>query len=315
MTDKPQVPAHATPSESLEAAAVAAYLEANPDFFVEHEELLPALRIPHQRGDTVSLVERQMKILRERNIEMRHRLSHLMTDQPQPSDLELPADALEAATVAAYLEAHPDFFNQRDELLLALRIPHQRGDTISLVERQLELLRGRNIEMRHRLSQLMDVARDNDRLFEKTRRLNLALMDATSLEELVMAVEDSLRQDFQVPFVSLVLFGDNPMPVGRWVNSADAQRALGGLLAEGKAVSGSLREHELDFLFGEEQRKQIGSTAVVALNHLGLHGVLAVGSRDPQHYKSSVGMLFLGHIAEVLGRVLPRFTSALRSVR
>lgn len=46
MTDKPQVPAHATPSESLEAAAVAAYLEANPDFFVEHEELLPALRIP-----------------------------------------------------------------------------------------------------------------------------------------------------------------------------------------------------------------------------------------------------------------------------
>ena len=31
---------------------------------------------------------------------------------------------------------------------------------------------------------------------------------------------DSLRQDFQVPFVSLVLFGDNPMPVGRWVSSA-----------------------------------------------------------------------------------------------
>jgi len=238
-----------------------------------------------------------------------------MTDQQQPCDLELPADALDAATVAAYLETHADFFNQRDELLLALRIPHQRGDTVSLVERQLELLRGRNIEMRHRLSQLMDVARDNDRLFEKTRRLNLALMDATSLEELVIAVEDSLRQDFQVPFVSLVLFGDNPMPVGRWVNGADAQRALGGLLAEGKAVSGSLREHELDFLFGEDQRKQIGSTAVVALNHLGLHGVLAVASRDPQHYKSTVGMLFLGHIAEVLGRVLPRFTSALRSVR
>ena len=140
-------------------------------------------------------------------------------------------------------------------------------------------------------------------------------MDATSLEELVIAVEDSLRQDFKVPFVSLVLFGDNPMPVGRWVNSADAQRALGGLLAEGKAVSGSLREHELDFLFGENQRKEIGSTAVVALNHLGLHGVLAVASRDPQHYKSSVGMLFLNHIAEVLGRMLPRFTHALRSVR
>ena len=238
-----------------------------------------------------------------------------MTDKTQPLELDASVDNSQADTVAAYLQAHPDFFNQRDELLLSLRIPHQRGDTISLVERQLELLRGRNIEMRHRLSQLMDVARDNDRLFEKTRRLNLALMDATSLEELVIAVEDSLRQDFQVPFVSLVLFGDNPMPVGRWVNSAEAQRALGGLLTEGKAVSGSLREHELDFLFGEEQRKQIGSTAVVALNHLGLHGVLAIASRDPQHYKSSVGSLFLGYVAEVLGRMLPRFTNALRSVR
>ena len=224
-----------------------------------------------------------------------------MTDQPQSADLDVQDQSPEAAAVAAYLQAHPDFFSQREELLLTQRIPHQRGDTVSLVERQLELLRGRNIEMRHRLSQLMDVARDNDRLFEKTRRLNLALMDATSLEELVIAVEDSLRQDFQVPFVSLVLFGDNPMPVGRWVNSADAQRALGGLLAEGKAVSGSLREHELDFLFGEAQRKQIGSTAVA--------------SRDPQHYKSSVGTLFLSYIAEVLGRVLPRFTNALRSVR
>ena len=238
-----------------------------------------------------------------------------MTDKTQPLELDEPGDNSQADTVAAYLQAHPDFFNQRDELLLSLRIPHQRGDTISLVERQLELLRGRNIEMRHRLSQLMDVARDNDRLFEKTRRLNLALMDATSLDELVIAVEDSLRQDFQVPFVSLVLFGDNPMPVGRWVNSAEAQRALGGLLTEGKAVSGSLREHELDFLFGEEQRKQIGSTAVVALNHLGLHGVLAIASRDPQHYKSSVGSLFLGYVAEVLARMLPRFTNALRSVR
>jgi uncharacterized protein YigA (DUF484 family) len=241
-----------------------------------------------------------------------------MTDKPQvparQSD-ESPSESLEAAAVAAYLEAHPDFFVEHEELLPALRIPHQRGDTVSLVERQMKLLRDRNIEMRHRLSQLMDVARDNDRLFDKTRRLILALMDAASLEDVVMSVEDSLRQDFQVPFVSLILFGDNAMPVGRWVTHAEAQVAIGGLLQEGKSVSGSLREHELDFLFGEEQRKQIGSTAVVALSHQGMHGVLAIASRDPQHYKSSVGTLFLSYIAEVMGRVLPRVNNSLRSVR
>ena len=241
-----------------------------------------------------------------------------MTDKPQVPALqpdESPSESLEAAAIAAYLEAHPDFFVAHEELLPSLRIPHKRWATISRVERQMTILRDRNIELRHRLSHLMDVARDNDRLFDKTRRLILALMDANSLEDVVISVEDSLRQDFQVPFVSLILLGDNPMPVGRWVTHADAQTAIGGLLSEDKSVSGSLREHELDFLFGEEQRKQIGSTAVVAISHQGIHGVLAIASRDPQHYKSSVGSLFLGYVAEVLGRMLPRFTNALRSVR
>ncbi|MBX8607822.1 DUF484 family protein [Pseudomonas cichorii] len=244
-----------------------------------------------------------------------------MTDQPPASTettSESPADSavpnLEAEAVIAFLLKQPDFFAEHDELLVSMRIPHQRGDTVSLVERQLKLLRERNIEMRHRLSQLMDVARDNDRLFEKTRRLNLAMMDATSLDELIIAVEDSLRQEFKVPFVSMVLFSDNPMPIGRWVSSADAQKAIGGLIGE-KTVCGALREHELTFLFGEEQSKDVGSTAIVTLNHLGLHGVLAIGSRDPQHYKSSVGTLFLSYIADVLSRLLPRFTHSLRSVR
>ncbi|MDF2489283.1 MAG: hypothetical protein K0S77_1905 [Pseudomonas sp.] len=236
-----------------------------------------------------------------------------MTDQNQATDTQ--ASDLDDEAVVRYLRANPTFFAEHDELLGELHIPHQRGDSVSLVERQLKLLRDRNIEMRHRLSQLMDVARDNDRLFDKTRRLILDLLDAGSLEEVVMAVEDSLRQEFKVPFVSLILFGENATPVGRWVNSAEAHQAIGGLLGSGKTVSGNLRDHELDFLFGADQRKEVGSSAVATLDYQGLHGVLAIGSRDPQHYKSSVGTLFLSYIAEVLGRVVPRFTQTLRSVR
>ena len=236
-----------------------------------------------------------------------------MSDRPKDSSTA-PHD-LDAEAVVAFLRARPTFFAEHDELLGTLHIPHQRGDSVSLVERQLKLLRDRNIEMRHRLSQLMDVARDNDRLFDKTRRLILDLLDASSLEEVVMAVEDSLRQEFKVPFVSLILFGENATPVGRWVSNAEAQQAIGALLGSGKTVSGNLREHELAFLFGEEQRKDVGSSAVATLEYQGLHGVLAIGSHDPQHYKSSVGTLFLSYIAEVLGRVVPRLTQTLRPVR
>ncbi|MBM7063274.1 DUF484 family protein [Pseudomonas sp. UL073] len=231
-----------------------------------------------------------------------------MTDQHQDQP------ELDAERVAAYLRQHPEFFVDHDELIPELRIPHQPGQAVSLVERQVKLLRERNIEMRHRLSQLMDVARDNDRLFDKTRRLVLGLLDAASLEEVVSTVEDSLRHEFQVPHVSLILFNETPLAVGRWVSSAEAHQTIGGLLAGGKTVCGVLRAPELEFLFGDEA-PQVGSAAVVSLSHQGLHGVLAIGSPDPQHYKSSLGTLFLGYIAEVLARVLPRFATPLRSVR
>lgn len=222
---------------------------------------------------------------------------------------------LDAEQVAAWLAAHPQFFVGRDELLEQLLIPHEAGHAVSLVERQLRLLRERNHELRVRLTQLMDIARDNDRLFERTRRLIVDLLEADSLEELVAAVEDSLRHDFQVPFVSLLLFSDNPPAVGHWVSQSEAQQKVGALLGGNKTVCGVLRAEELAFLFPSDAGSRIGSAAVAVLSHQGLHGVLALGSPDPQHYRSSLGTVFLGHVAEIVARILPRLVPPLRSVR
>lgn len=222
---------------------------------------------------------------------------------------------LDAEQVAAWLAAHPQFFTGRDELLAELHIPHEAGHAVSLVERQLRLLRERNHELRARLTQLMDIARDNDRLFARTRRLIIALLDAEDLEALVAAAEDSLRHDFQVPYVSLLLFSDTPPAVGRWVSPEQAQQAVGALLAGNKTVCGVLRPSELTFLFPAENIASIGSAAVAVLDHQGLYGVLALGSPDPQHYKSSLGTVFLGHVAEIIARLLPRLVPTLRAVR
>jgi len=46
---------------------VAAFLSANPDFFLDHQELLANLTLPHQSGEAVSLLERQVSVLRERS--------------------------------------------------------------------------------------------------------------------------------------------------------------------------------------------------------------------------------------------------------
>ena len=58
-------------SLELDADIVADYLSNNKDFFSRYPELLHFLDFPHESGSATSLVERQVAILRERNIDLR----------------------------------------------------------------------------------------------------------------------------------------------------------------------------------------------------------------------------------------------------
>lgn len=217
--------------------------------------------------------------------------------------------------VVAYLKSHPDFFIGQEDLLMQMRIPHTRGSSISLVERQMMVLRERNTDIHNRLAHLMNVARDNDRLFDKVRRLVLEVLDAQSLDELMGVVDDSLRHSFKVAFSGLIVFSDKQVSVGRSTSLKTAQQQIGGLLVGGKAFCGVLRPKQLEFLFGDEQAAQIKSAAVVALDYQGIQGVLAVGSSDQQHYSNTMDTLFLTYLADVLARVLAPMLASLHSVK
>src|SRR5690606_16852139 len=182
------------------------------------------------------------------------------------------------------------------------------GKAVSLVERQVSLLRERNIDMRRRLSKLLDNARDNDKLFGNTRDLVLRLLESRELNEVVNTLLQSFTKDFEIPHVSLLLFGEPANledPRARGCNLQEAKTALGRVLANNKIVCGNFPQEELDFIF-PEQGSQIGSAAVMPLVNDHCYGLLAVGNSDPDYYRSSMGTLFLSYIGEVLNRVLPR---------
>jgi uncharacterized protein len=65
-------------TEQLTALTVARFLQENPAFFAEHAELFAALSVPHP-SDTraISLGERQILILRDRQKELEQRLAIL----------------------------------------------------------------------------------------------------------------------------------------------------------------------------------------------------------------------------------------------
>ncbi|HEY9037250.1 MAG TPA: DUF484 family protein [Pseudomonadales bacterium] len=218
------------------------------------------------------------------------------------------APALSAEAVAEWLEQHPDFFATRNDLLCQMHLPHETGAAVSLVERQVGLLRDRNHELRSRTQKMMDAARTNDRLFENSRKLVLTLLEAQRLEDLLITVEESLARDFQAEYHQFILFDRASFPAignARSVNEADARQAIGALIDSGKPVCGVLRDNERDYLFGRDGAG-IQSAAIVPLKGVNTIGLLAIGSDDANRFQRQMGTLFLEYLADILGRLLPR---------
>jgi uncharacterized protein len=66
-----------SPSDGLEDK-IADYLIKHPDFLQRHPDTLAAIDIPHPTGDAISLIERQVRTLREQNNHYRSQLESLV---------------------------------------------------------------------------------------------------------------------------------------------------------------------------------------------------------------------------------------------
>ncbi len=213
--------------------------------------------------------------------------------------------------VREFLRDNPRFLDDNPDILESLSLPHNSGNAVSLVERQVGVMRDRNKEMRNRLDNMLATAHDNDLLFEKTKRLVLNLLEAKNLPAMVETIYDSLGKDFEIDFYSLTLLGDEkslPRTMARVASVEKANEQVSTLIGSNRAVCGVLREEEMTFLFGEKGL-QVGSVAAVPLRYNNLYGILAIGNADPNFYKSSMGTLFLSYIAEVVNRILPKHLS------
>src|ERR1700749_2630276 len=121
--------------------------------------------------------------------------------------IQTPQD--EEKTVVRYLQQKPEFFETRLQLFARLRLPHARGgSTISLVERQVEVLRERHAALEQKLADFVTVARANDAVAEKLHRFTRRLLRAQTRQSAIEQLEASLREDFDSFHSVLVLIGD-----------------------------------------------------------------------------------------------------------
>ena len=207
--------------------------------------------------------------------------------------------------VREYLKNHDDFLQRNPDMLDYLHISHASGSAISLVEKQVSVMRERNMDMRQRLKALTANARNNDMLYEQTRVLILKLLDADSTEALYGIFMSSMATDFRVDHASMILFGAHSSAEGwRMETRETVKTEIGSLFRGNKAVCGTLRKEELKFLF--PGGSEVGSAALMPLSNTEQLGLIAVGSADANYYNSKVGTIFLSHIADVIVKLLLR---------
>lgn len=224
-------------------------------------------------------------------------------------------EGLTDAGVADYLQSYPDFFERNSALLAKLRLPHLRdvGSTVSLVERQVEVLRERNQALERKLKELVDVARANDALADRIHRLSQRLIRARTLLETINAVETSLREDFDAMHSVLVLFLEQARGLEpeagrflRWGNAADADiKSFESLMQSGKPRCGQVRDAQRDYLFGKDS-VEIGSVALTPLGPKGELGILTIGASDAERFHPAMSTEFLSRIGELVTYALMR---------
>jgi uncharacterized protein YigA (DUF484 family) len=212
--------------------------------------------------------------------------------------------------IAAWLRAHPDFFQRNPELLASLRLPHASGGAVSLIERQIEVLREKNHAADARLAELVGIARANEALAAKIHQFTRRLVRAATRREILTQIERGFREEFDTTQTVLLLFNTGGDTADlRFVRpvAANDQNLAGfeNLLSTGKPRCGQIRDSQRDFIFGPDSGS-VGSVALVPLSGEAPLGLLVLGSLSRERFHPGMSTDFLALLGQLISDALAR---------
>ncbi len=207
--------------------------------------------------------------------------------------------------IADYLVNTPDFFERHASLLATVQLTHpQSHRAVGLQERQAQMLRDKIKALEHRIMDMIRHGNENMILTDKLHRWSCDLLVAPP-EHLVESAVDNIRELFQVPQVTLRLWG---------VKEAHSQAAYAqGVTEAVQELAASLDTPYVGPNTGYEavqwltEPAQAASLALLALRAApgqSPFGLLVLASPDGQRFNSQMGTDLLERLAELAGAAL-----------
>ena len=246
--------------------------------------------------------------------------------QPEQTDI---GDTLNADSVLRYLATNPDFFVNNQDILPRLRIPHDSGKAVSLIEKQVSVLRGKCGTLENSLRDLIAVARENENLHQRLHGLIQEIISAKTLEQIVVLTRSSLRENFNADQVHMLIVEAKPKRASarKTASKTVAKKAtrarkpkrvegvtmlartdkrlklFGELFEAGETICGLPSAEHLDCLVGSDYAN-IASTAMIPLYYERELGIVMLTSKDQSRFAAGKGVMFLNQLGELLSRRL-----------
>lgn len=212
---------------------------------------------------------------------------------------------MKSEQVAAYLQEHPEFFEEYADLLASIYIPHPHGGrAIPLSERQILTLREKNRALESKLKELIDFGEENDTIGERLHRLTVALTGARDFDAVLHDLYFNLREDFAVPHIALRLWPAEAGSGREEFREAGQEakmftESLSGPYCIGHAM------YDTATWFGEEGSR-LRSFAYIPLKGSEVTGLLTLASEEPQRFYPEMGTLYLKRLAETVIAAMQR---------
>ncbi|MBC7502603.1 MAG: DUF484 family protein [Herminiimonas sp.] len=207
---------------------------------------------------------------------------------------------LDSDSVARYLADNSRFFEEHAELLSQIRLSSALGGrTVSLQERQMEVVREKMKALELRLADLMRIGQENDAITGKFQQWSRSLLMARNDVDLPHVLVNGLQMIFDVPQATLRLWGVAAAFSHTWFAaevSEDSQIFSRSLTAP---FCGSNQDFEAASWL--EDAASVQSIAMLPLRAPGTStafGLLVLGSPDAARFTADMGTDFLVKISD-----------------
>lgn len=218
-------------------------------------------------------------------------------------------ETIDEEQVIEYLLQHPEFFDANGLLLADIEIPHKSGQAVSLIERQVSVLREKNETYEGRLHDMVDAVHDNQRLNMSLQRLAIGLLKADSRQAMFDAINDELSHKLDTDKLAIYLFSDDDTEISAnprlYISSQQQQLEIFGKQFKKKKIQcGRMTLEQIQFLFGDDSEVASGALLPLVLKKKTI-GLIGLGSYDELHYHPGMGTEYLQQLADLVTAALP----------